>query len=121
MQRQEESFETRRCHLTVSEKMCIFAPVLINYKNMNLNETIGVLKQYVENTTESYLECYGLKEKFASIKQKAEQALQNQGVLQYIDALRNGTVDEVAAQTNRSNNDIHDEFVEYYNKRGKKP
>ena len=89
---------------------------------MNLNETIGVLKQYVENTTESYLDCYGLKEKFASIKQKAEQALQNQGVLEYINALMNGTVDEVVAQTNRSNDDIYDEFVGYYiTNGGKKP
>lgn len=88
---------------------------------MNLNDTVRVLKQNVENTTESYLECYGLKEKFSSIKQKAEQALQKQGVLQYFNALMDGTVDEVAAQTNRSNDDIHDEFLEYYNKRDKKP
>ncbi len=88
---------------------------------MTLIETIEVLKKYVESTTESYLDCYGLKDKFPSIKQKAEQALQNQGVLQYFDALMNGTIDEVAAQTNRSNDDIHDEFLEYYNKRDKKP
>lgn len=89
---------------------------------MNLNETISVLKHYVENVSESYLDCYGLKEKFTSIKQKAEQALQNQGVLQYINALMNGTVDEVVAQTSRSNDDIYDEFVSYYTTNGgKKP
>lgn len=87
---------------------------------MTLIETIEVLKKYVESTTESYLDCYGLKDKFPSIKQKAAQALQSQSVLQYINDLMNGTVDEVATQTNRSNDDIHDEFVEYYNKMGKK-
>lgn len=89
---------------------------------MTLIETIEVLKKYVENTTESYLDCYGLKDKFPSIKQKAAQALQSQSVLQYINDLMNGTVDEVVAQTNRSNDDIYYEFVRYYTtKGGKKP
>lgn len=57
---------------------------------MTLIETIEVLKKYVESTTESYLDCYGLKDKFPSIKQKAAQALQSQSVLQYINDLMNG-------------------------------
>lgn len=81
---------------------------------MSKQDFVQSLKDYVEKTTEEFLDHYGQAGKFPDIQQKANEALKNFGVNGHFDAYTNGAVEAVASGTGRSEDEIRDAFCKYY-------
>ena len=85
----------------------------MSQSTISQEETLMVLIGYVERASEAFLEKYNLKKNYQAVKNKAEQGTTKHS-LDYINALMNGTVDEMVFRLKKPNNEIHDEFIAFY-------
>ena len=81
---------------------------------MSNTEFLQSLKDYVEKTTEEFLNHYGQADKFSDIQEKADEALKNIGVSEHFNAYTNGAIDAVASGTGQSEDEIREAFRKYY-------
>ena len=81
--------------------------------------TYNRLRDYVENKVCDFLNQHNLGEEFEQIKEVAQSQSQNHPIgldqdLKYLDGLTNGAVERVANATNRTFDDVKQEFEKHY-------